>query len=455
MPTSSVEESKHVAVIAFPFGSHLMPLLNLVLKLAHATPNCLFSFIGTEHSNSILFPKPYIPKNIKAYSISDGIPEGHVLGSNPTEKLNHFLSTGPENLQKGIDLAVADTNQRVSCIIADAFVTPSLAVAQTLTVPWIAFWPPMSCSISCHFYTFFIREQYANSAGNRTLDFLPGLSKLCVEDLPQHVIHGGEDEPLFSKTLSSLGKVLPQAKAVVINFFEELNPPLFVQHMRSKLQSLLYVVPLPSPLLPPSDDSDKSGCLSWLDSHKARSVAYVCFGTVVMPPPHEIVGVAEALEESGFPFLWSLNDNLKDLLPKGFLERTSTIGKVVSWVPQSQVLAHDSVGVFVTHCGCNSVTESICNGVPMICRPFFGDQGITARMVQDVWENGVIIEGRVLSKNGLFKSLNQILVEEEGKKIRDNALNMKKTVQVAARPEGKSAQDFKTLVEIISESKIL
>ena len=84
-------------------------------------------------------------------------------------------------------------------------------------------------------------------------------------------------------------------------------------------------------------------------------MAYVSFGTVVTPPPHEIVAVAKALEVSGFPFLWSLKKHLKDLLPKGFLERTSESGKVVAWAPQTKVLGHGSVGVFVTDCGCNSV----------------------------------------------------------------------------------------------------
>ncbi|XP_061359996.1 anthocyanidin 3-O-glucosyltransferase 7-like [Gastrolobium bilobum] len=449
MPNSL--ENKHVAVIAFPFGSHLMPLLNLVLKLAHAAPNCSFSFIGTEKSNAILFPKPYIPNNIKAYSINDGIPEGHVMGNHPVEKLNLFLKTGPENLHKGIELAVAETKQRVTCIIADAFVTSSLDVAQTLNVPWIPVWFPMSCTLSLHYYTDLIREQCAISDANRTLDFLPGLSKIRFEDLPDDIVNFGEEETLFSRTLASLGKVLPQAEAVVMNFFMELDPPLFVKDMKSKLKSMLYVVPLPSPLLPPSD-TDTNGCLSWLDKQNAGSVVYVCFGTVVTPPPHELVAVAEALEESGFPFVWSLKENQMGLLPNGFLERTSMRGKIVSWAPQTQVLAHESVGVFVTHCGCNSVTESICSGVPMICRPFFGDQGTSARMIEDVWEIGVIIEGRVFSKRGLLKSLNLILVQDEGKKIRDNAFKVKSTVQDAARPEGQAAQDFKTLAEVISES---
>ncbi|XP_061359994.1 anthocyanidin 3-O-glucosyltransferase 7-like [Gastrolobium bilobum] len=444
-------ENKHVVVIAFPFGSHPMPLLNLVLKLAHAAPKCSFSFISTEKSNATLFPKPYIPNNIKAYSINDGIPEGHVLGGHPVEQVCLFLKTGHENLHKGIDLALAETKRRVTCIISDAFVTSSLIVAQTLNVPWVPVWFPMSCSLSLYFYIDLIREQCANSAGNRNFNFLPGLSKMRAEDMPLDILYVGEEETVFSRTLVSLGRVLPQAKAVVINFFLELEPPEFVQDMRSKLQSMLYVVPLPSPLLP-SSDTDTNGCLSWLDKQKVRSVAYVCFGTVVTPPPHEINAVAEALEDSGFSFLWSLKEHQMGLLPNGFLERTNMRGKIVSWAPQSQVLAHESVGVFVTHCGCNSVTESICNGVPMICRPFFGDQGTAARMIQDVWEFGVIIEGRKFNKSGLIKSLNLIQVQEEGKKIRDNALKVKKTLQDAARPEGQAAQDFMTLVDVISES---
>ncbi|KAK7363057.1 hypothetical protein VNO77_05186 [Canavalia gladiata] len=442
-------ENKHVIVIAFPFGSHLMPLLNLVIKLAQAAPNCSFSFIGTQKSNAILFPRPHLPNNIKFYAISDGIPEGHVLGENPTEKLNLFLQTGPENLQKGIELAVAETKQRVTCIIADAFVTSSLLVAHTLNVPWIAFWLPISCSLSFYFYLDLIRHTCANSAANTTLEFLPGLSKMRVEDVPRDMLDVGEKETLFTRTLNSLGEVLPQAKAVVMNFFEELDPPLFVQDMRSKLQALLYVVPFPSPLLSPPD-SDSGGCLSWLDKQSSKSVAYVCFGTVVAPPVHELVAVAEALEESGFPFLWSLKEALMGVLPNGFLERTSKRGKVVSWAPQAQVLAHDSVGVFVTHCGANSVIESVSSGVPMICRPFFGDQGVGARVIEDVWEMGLVIEGKVLTKSGLLKSLNLILVQEEGKKIRDKALKMKKTVQDAVRPEAQAAQDFNTLVKIIS-----
>ena len=92
-------------------------------------------------------------------------------------------------------------------------------------------------------------------------------------------------------------------------------------------------------------------------------MVYVSFGTILTPPPTELVALAEALEAKKVPFLWSFREN-QDLV-KG---KTGSLGKVVPWAPQQQVLVHPAVGVFVTHCGWNSLIESIAAGVPMICR---------------------------------------------------------------------------------------
>lgn len=452
MPISlSDNYNKHVAIITFPFGSHPLPLFHLAIKLAHASPSTTFSFFSTSKSNQTLFSKPNnlinIPHNIQPFDVSDGLPQDHVLGHHPFERLNFFLHSAHDNLQKSLDLAEKNSHKKITCILADAFVTPSLALAQSLNVPWVAIWLPLSSSLSLHFYTHLIRQRTTTS-----LDFLPGLSFIKVEDIPKDVLKplDGEEESLFSKTLASMGEVLPHAKAVVMSFYEELDPPLFVSDMKSKLKSLLYVGPLS---LPPSDTDHNTvktnECMVWLDKQKARSVAYISFGSVGSLPHDEIVQVCEALEACEFPFLWSLRDNVKASLPEGFLERTSKRGKIVPWAPQMEVLGHGSVGVFVTHCGSNSVAEGIVNGVPMICRPLFGDHGMCARMVEDVWGIGVKIESGVFTKSGLIKSLNLILVEDEGNIIRNNAFMLKQTVEVAAGPQGKAAQDFNTLVELI------
>ncbi|KAI9110389.1 hypothetical protein K1719_018549 [Acacia pycnantha] len=443
--------SKHVVVIAFPFGSHPVSLLKQIIRLACAAPNATFSFINTAKSNQSLFSdKPSIPHNIKPYNVSDGVPEDHMPGTLPPVPVlvDWFLQTGVENIEQAIDFAVKSTNQRVTCIVSDTFVSaPSLSLSHKLNVPWVACWPALSISLSPHFYTHLIRQNISNYS--RKSDFLPGLSHVTVEDLPDDVLlKPGQEhkETTFSKALASIGQLLPQAKALVMHFYEELDPPLFVQDLKSKLKSLLYI----GLTLSQSNTDDPNGCLPWLDQHGARSVAYLSFGTVATVPHHELVEVSEALEASGFPFLWSLRDDQKCHLPNGFVERTSKTGKIVPWVPQTQVLAHGSVGVFVTHCGSNSVIEGMAYGMPMIGRPFFGDHGMAARTVADLWKIGVKIQGGVFTKNGLLQSLNLILVEEEGKKIGENALKMKRTMENASGVDSKAAQDFKTLVDIIT-----
>jgi len=47
---------------------------------------------------------------------------------------------------------------------------------------------------------------------------------------------------------------------------------------------------------------------------------------------------------------------------------------VKQFVPQKLLLANDKVKVFVTHCGCNSVAESLYyNGTPMYGLPLSAD----------------------------------------------------------------------------------
>ncbi|KDP43496.1 hypothetical protein JCGZ_16783 [Jatropha curcas] len=136
--------------------------------------------------------------------------------------------------------------------------------------------------------------------------------------------------------------------------------------------------------------STSAGCLfSWLDRQKVGSVVYVSFGTVLELGSEELMALAEAIEYSGKPFLWSLKDKCKENLPEGFLERTKEKGMVVSWAPQREILQHGSVGVFVNHGGYHSLQESILGGVPVICRSVWADNHINAKIAEEVWGIGV------------------------------------------------------------------
>ncbi|KAL3623876.1 hypothetical protein CASFOL_032692 [Castilleja foliolosa] len=437
----------HVVAFAFPFGSHPTPLLHLVQRLASAAPGANFSYFNTAESNRKVLANANLQSygNIKAYDVVDGAPEGHVFSGNPLEMIELFVKATPDNFRRRLEEVVAETGSKATCIITDAFLWFSADIAAELGIPWVAFWTAAPASVSLHLYTDVIREKLGQNAQNQdqTLDFLPGLSAIHASDLPQELLIN-QDSP-FSHLLHNMSLALPRAAALILNSFAGIDPDV-ESDLKSKLKNLLNVGPFPLPSsLPPNDD-----CLSWLSNQAATSVAYISFGTMLTPPPPELLALAEALEEKHIPYLWSFQDASKRKLLEPFFERTSSVGKVVQWAPQQQVLAHPSVGVFVTHCGWNSVLESITGGVPMICRPFFGDQMINRRRVEDVWRIGVGVGGGVFTKLGTSEALDLVLSGEEGKKMKENIGRLKECGSRAVAENGSSTGDIKTLTYMVT-----
>ncbi|KAF5796304.1 putative UDP-glucuronosyl/UDP-glucosyltransferase, UDP-glycosyltransferase family [Helianthus annuus] len=441
---------KHVAVFAFPFASHPALMLTLVRRLASAAPKVVFSFFSTEASNKALFSELSC-YNIKPYDVSDG-KKDHVSIRNPEEGISFFLTVAEDEFTRGVRVAEMDTGLRVSCLVVDAFVGCSGDMAEEMNIPWVAFWPAGTCSLAAHFYTDLIRHKCApllGSAGpnQEIADLIPGLKAVRLGDLPSGVVLGNLESP-FATMLHKMGRSLARATAVPINSFQELDPDL-TKNLSSKLNNFLNIGPfnLISGEESPSK-SDEFSCMKWLDNQETRTVTYICFGRLCRPPPHELVELAEALEENKTPFLWAINKDSHMHFPKGFLERTSAngIGKVVPWAPQDQVLNHAAIGVFITHGGWTSALEGLVAGVPMICRPFLGDHYINSWMVES-WGIGLRIQGGKFTKHATRCALEQALSLS---KNRDERIEGLRDLAYKAVANGSSDKNFKTLVEVVT-----
>lgn len=446
--------SSHIAVFTFPFGTHAAPLLDLVRRLAALAPHVKFSFFGTSESNSSIFSgsKPCEFDNIKPYNIWDGIPDGHVLtGNKHLEAVGLFIKATPDNFVKVLEEAEEDVGIKISCLLTDAFLWFACDLAEKIGVPWVPFWTAASCSLSAHLYTDEIRSLVAaTEERDQTLELIPGLQGIRINDLPNEVLMDNQESPL-AHMLYNMALKLQRTAAVVINSFEEIDPAITTD-LKSKFKKFLNVGP--SPLISTSKKStstdENDECLSWLGKRDSASVVYISFGTVMCPPPDEMVALAESLEAIKVPFLWSLRDHARKLLPDGFIDRASkNHGKFVAWAPQVQVLAHSAVGVFVTHCGWNSILESISFGVPMICRPYFGDQKLNSCMVQDRWRIGLKIEGGVFTKNGTINAIQHILSSDKGKAIRENVQELRLKALDAVKPNGSSTRNVEELLEVV------
>ncbi|KAM0843079.1 hypothetical protein ACQ4PT_057946 [Festuca glaucescens] len=128
-----------------------------------------------------------------------------------------------------------------------------------------------------------------------------------------------------------------------------------------------------------------SPCIDWLDSKPDRSVVYLCFGTLTHVSEAQLDELALGLEASGKPFLWVVRAAEKWTPPEGWEGRVGNRGSfLTAWAPQTAILGHPAVGAFVTHCGWNSVLETVAAGVPVLTWPMVFEQFIIERLLLEI-----------------------------------------------------------------------
>ncbi|KAI4380397.1 hypothetical protein MLD38_006592 [Melastoma candidum] len=449
MPSSTPKG--HVVVIPFPSDSHAPPLFNLVRNLASSAPTIRFSFLSTPESNSSLF-----------YSGSDtlsSLPSILVYDVGAGKSPDQFLKSAKSNYEGAIGHAERESGIKASCLLTDVFMLFACEIAESLSIKWIPFWVGAPCSLSTFLYadviSDFCRDHDNKPGGRIRLSTVPGLSEMYLEDVPKrHVLE--QTDSLISAMFNSIRHVLPRASLLVLNSYKEANPRELVEDLKSKFKGLLHVGCQTVSFQPPSPEvepEDETGCLSWLNIQEPKTVAYICFGSIANISPEEIRAVATALEETRTPFLWSLKEDFRAHFPSGFQDRTEHHGKVVSWAPQSLVLRHTACGVYVTHCGYNSVFESVAGLVPMICRPIWADNMMNGRMVEEVWRIGVKVDraNGVITTEGMAKCLRMVLGGgEEGRMLREMIELFREKLAAAAAEEGSAGMDLRSLVEIIT-----
>ncbi|KAG4959071.1 hypothetical protein GLYMA_13G094300v4 [Glycine max] len=445
-------DDRHVAVLAFPYGTHAAPLLNLVRRVAAEAPQVTFSFFSTKRSNASVFAGLNEEQlfNIKPYEVDDGLPENYVPSKNPKDAVEFFVKSMPMNYMTSMDEAVAKTGRHITCLVSDAFFWFCADLADEMHAKWVPLWTAGPHPLLAHISSKHIREKLGPEGvrENKEIDFLTGFSGLKASDLPGGLTEEPEDP--ISMMLEKMGEALPRATAVAINSFATVHLPI-AHELESRFHKLLNVGPfiLTTPQTVPPDEE---GCLPWLNKQEDRSVVYLSFGSSIMPPPHELAAIAEALEEGKYPFIWAFRGNPEKELPQGFLERTNTQGKVVGWAPQMLILRHSAVGVCMTHGGWNSVLDCIVGGVPMISRPFFGDQMLNTATMEHVWEIGVGLENGIFTKEETLRALELIMSSEKGKMMRQKMDELKDFAMAAAGHEGDSTKNFCTFSEIVTGS---
>lgn len=194
-------------------------------------------------------------------------------------------------------------------------------------------------------------------------------------------------------------------------------------------------------------------CLKWLDQQTPGSVIYVAFGSFTTFSPTQFQELCLALELSNRPFLWVVQPDItqgsKITYPEGFLERVAEHGRMVGWTPQQKILSHPSVACFISHCGWNSTLESVSNGIPVLCWPYFADQFLNRSYVCDVWKVGLGFEqdgSGMITQGEIRTKIDQLLNDEQ---LKTRAKDFKKKVQIGTGQGGLSNNNLDSFISWI------
>ncbi|KAK6935503.1 UDP-glucuronosyl/UDP-glucosyltransferase [Dillenia turbinata] len=330
----------------------------------------------------------------------------------------------------------------VEALVVDLFGVEALDVAREFGVLPYIFFPCSSLFLSFLFHLPSLSQAPSFECMNLDEEVqLPGCEPVQKRDLVA---------PDQDKTDEGFGMIIqisrriPMASGIMVNSFFELEKGSF-KAFKEDGSRFPLVYPVGPLIQTGSTEMSNSECLKWLDHQPRCSVLFVSFGSGGTLSEEQLTELAFGLEMSGQRFLWvtgSPNNEAShatfftlqsskdpfDFLPKGFTERTKNIGLVVpSWAPQLQVLSHCSTGGFLTHCGWNSILESIVHGVPLIAWPLFGDQRMNATMVSVGLKVGIRMKKNgsgVVERAEIANHVKSLMVGEEGKMMRERMVEL-------------------------------
>ena len=190
-------------------------------------------------------------------------------------------------------------------------------------------------------------------------------------------------------------------------------------------------------------------CIKWLDAKKIGSVVYVSFGSLATLDEHQMEEVASGLMKSDCYFFCVVRASEESKLPSNFINQMSEKVLIVNWGPQLEVLAHESVGCFMTHCGWNSTLEALSLGVPLVAMPQWTDQTTNAKFIVELWQVGVRVkvdEKGIVTREEIENCVKQVMEGETGKELKRNAVKWKELAKVAMDEGGSSDKNIDEFV---------
>uniref|UniRef100_A0A5B6ZQC2 Glycosyltransferase n=1 Tax=Davidia involucrata TaxID=16924 RepID=A0A5B6ZQC2_DAVIN len=428
------EMASMVHVVIFPFMSkgHTIPILHLARLLLHSHRHAAITIFTTPAN------RPFISQTLADTDTSiinlpfpeniDGVPAG-VESTDRLPSMSLFVpfANATKLIQPHFERAL-ERLQHVSCLISDAFLGWTLESASKFGIPRLVFSGMSNFSMTLSALVAVNRLLSGPESDDQpvTVTNFPWI-KLTRNDFEAPI---NERQPKGPHWDFIIEQAIATSKShgTLVNSFNELEALYFDYWNRNFEPKAWCVGPLclAQPQEVELQTQQKPTWVQWLDQKLAQgsSVLYIAFGSQAQISSEQLCEIATALEESKLNFLWVVKKNEPQLF-NGFEERVKLRGLVVrEWVNQREILGHESVQGFLSHCGWNSVLESICAKVPILAWPMMAEQHLNARMVVEEIKVALRVEtsnGSVrgfVKWEGLEKMVRELMEGEMGKEVR-------------------------------------
>ncbi|PWA83416.1 UDP-glycosyltransferase 76H1 [Artemisia annua] len=461
-----VRKRWQLVLIVSPLQGHMTPILQLGTYL-HSK-----GFSITIAHSKINPPNPSNHSDFMFFPMSDNLSRP---GDFPS--FVEFLQALGDNCKPHLQQHVIqmintqkDTYVKESIIIIyDNLMSFARTVASELSLPSIimhcssaAFFPAYKIIPQLHLEGRFHVEAHFNNQPRRGSESIQNLfeDSLLQEIVPELHPFRYKDLPFanlpIQQALQSVSMITPNTapSAFIYNTIEFLEPSALTEIHQQYQVPIFTVGPLHKIIPTPSTSflEEDTSCIPWLNKQSPKSVIYVSLGSIATPDKLLLTQMACGLVNSNLPFLWVVRAGSVhgfkwiEFLPEGLVDETKKRGLIVEWAPQKEVLAHNSVGGFWSHCGRNSVLESVSEGVPMLCQPFSVDQLLNARYLSYEWKMGIEVVWKIGEIEGAIRRL---MLGRESEELRQKAMEIREKIQVAIKHGGSSQSSLNDLVDFI------
>ncbi|GAU17169.1 hypothetical protein TSUD_177990 [Trifolium subterraneum] len=477
----------HVIFVPFPTPGHMIPMIDTARLFAKHGVNV--TIIAT-HANASTFQKSIDSDFNSGYSIKTqliqfpsaqvGLPDGVENVKDGTSKeILGKITQGILMLQDQVEIVLQEL--KPDCIVSDMTYPWTVESAEKLNIPRIYFY---SSSYFSNCASYFVRkyrphDSLVSDTQKFTIPGVPHTIGMTPLELADWIRVKNSTTGIFYAMFESEKK----SYGTLYNSFHELESDyekLINTTMGTKSWS---IGPVSAWINKDGKKKDNIGhmkknigkyqeLINWLNSKPNDSVLYVCFGSLTRLFHAQIVEIAHGLENSGYNFIWVVKEKDKDGDGEGFLQdfeermKDSKKGYIVwNWAPQLLILDHPATGGIVTHCGWNSILESMNSRLPMITWPMFAEQFYNEKLLIDILKIGVSVGSKVnkfwlnigeevvVQRDDIMKAVEILMGNgQDGKAMRIRARNLG---DAANRTIEEGGHSYNNLIQLIDELKSL